>query len=102
MSAALRTVSDDELEIRLDRWFRRHFPGLTQGAIEKLCRTGQVRVNGGRVSAATRLLPGAGGAGRPRRRTVFHVKRYPQARARRSIRARPRHCSGACCIATRR
>jgi 23S rRNA pseudouridine955/2504/2580 synthase len=58
MSAALRTVSEDEAEIRLDRWFRRHFPGLTQGAIEKLCRTGQVRVNGGRVSAATRLLPG--------------------------------------------
>ncbi len=58
MSVGQRTVSDDEAEIRLDRWFRRHFPGLTQGAIEKLCRTGQVRVNGGRVSAATRLLPG--------------------------------------------
>jgi 23S rRNA pseudouridine955/2504/2580 synthase len=58
MSAALRTVLQDEAEIRLDRWFRRHFPGLTQGTIEKLCRTGQVRVNGGRVSAATRLLPG--------------------------------------------
>ncbi len=58
MSAAMRTVSQDEAEIRLDRWFRRHFPGLTQGAIEKLCRTGQVRVNGGRVGAATRLLPG--------------------------------------------
>ncbi|MGH7209920.1 MAG: S4 domain-containing protein, partial [Acetobacteraceae bacterium] len=58
MSAGMRTVSQDEAEIRLDRWFRRHFPGLPQGAIEKLCRTGQVRVNGGRVSAATRLLPG--------------------------------------------
>ncbi len=58
MSAAQRMVADDEAEIRLDRWFRRHFPGLTQGKIEKLCRTGQVRVDGGRVSAGTRLLPG--------------------------------------------
>jgi 23S rRNA pseudouridine955/2504/2580 synthase len=58
MTVAIRTVSDDEAEIRLDRWFRRHFPGLTQGAIEKLCRTGQVRVDGHRAEAATRLAPG--------------------------------------------
>jgi 23S rRNA pseudouridine955/2504/2580 synthase len=58
MTVALRTVTDDEAEIRLDRWFRRHFPGLTQGAIQKLCRTGQVRVDGHRAEAATRLAPG--------------------------------------------
>ena len=58
MSIETRTVTEDEAEIRLDRWFRRHFPGLTQGAIQKLCRTGQVRVDGRRVEAATRLLPG--------------------------------------------
>src|SRR5262249_40655012 len=52
------TVSDDETDIRLDRWFRRHFPGLTQGAIQKLCRTGQIRVDGHRVDAATRLAAG--------------------------------------------
>jgi 23S rRNA pseudouridine955/2504/2580 synthase len=51
-------VSDDETDIRLDRWFRRHFPGLTQGAIQKLCRTGQIRVDGHRVDAATRLAAG--------------------------------------------
>jgi 23S rRNA pseudouridine955/2504/2580 synthase len=54
-----RTVSEDEADIRLDRWFRRHFPGLTQGAIEKLCRTGQIRADGRRVEANTRLQPGA-------------------------------------------
>lgn len=54
----MRTVTNDEAEIRLDRWFRRHFPGLTQGAIQKLCRTGQVRVDGHRAEAATRLTPG--------------------------------------------
>src|SRR4051794_24805797 len=58
MSTATRTVTDDEADIRLDRWFRRHFPGTTQGVIEKLCRTGQVRVDGRRAEAATRLAPG--------------------------------------------
>ncbi len=58
MSVTTRQVTDDEADIRLDRWFRRHFPGLTQGAIQKLCRTGQVRVDGKRADAATRLAPG--------------------------------------------
>jgi 23S rRNA pseudouridine955/2504/2580 synthase len=58
MAVATRTVTQDEADIRLDRWFRRHFPGLTQGAIQKLCRTGQVRVDGHRAEAATRLTAG--------------------------------------------
>lgn len=58
MAIAARVVSADEADIRLDRWFRRHFPGLTQGAIQKLCRTGQVRVDGHRADAATRLASG--------------------------------------------
>ena len=58
MSVALRTVTDDEADIRLDRWFRRHVPGTTQGVIAKLCRTGQVRVDGHRAEPATRLAPG--------------------------------------------
>ncbi len=58
MSVELRAVTEDEAEIRLDRWFRRHFPAMTQGAIQKLCRTGQIRVDGKRAEAATRLAPG--------------------------------------------
>jgi 23S rRNA pseudouridine955/2504/2580 synthase len=58
VAVAARVVSADEADIRLDRWFRRHFPGLTQGAIQKLCRTGQVRVDGRRADAATRLASG--------------------------------------------
>lgn len=58
MTVTTRTVSDDEAELRLDRWFRRHFPGLTQGAIQKLCRTGQVRVDGKRAETSARLEPG--------------------------------------------
>ncbi|NHN85919.1 RluA family pseudouridine synthase [Acetobacter musti] len=58
MSVAMLTVSEDEAEIRLDRWFRRHYPQLTQGMVQKLCRTGQIRVDGKRVDAGTRLAPG--------------------------------------------
>ena len=43
---------------RLDRWFRRVFPQVTQGRVEKLCRKGEIRVDGGRVKAATRLEAG--------------------------------------------
>lgn len=53
-----RMVAEDEAEMRLDRWLRRHHPHLTQGAIEKFCRTGQVRVDGARVAANTRLAAG--------------------------------------------
>lgn len=56
--ASLVTVTADEADIRLDRWFRRRFPGLPQSAIQKLCRTGQVRVDGHRAEAATRLAAG--------------------------------------------
>ncbi len=58
MTVTTRAVTDDEAEIRLDRWFRRHFPGVTQGAVQKLCRTGQVRVDGKRAETGTRLAPG--------------------------------------------
>lgn len=51
-------VGADEGDQRLDRWLKRRFPQLTQGAVEKLCRTGQLRVDGGRVKAATRLEAG--------------------------------------------
>ncbi|MGF1455681.1 MAG: RluA family pseudouridine synthase [Alphaproteobacteria bacterium] len=51
-------VTDAEDGLRLDRWFRAHFPALTHGRLEKLLRTGQVRVDGGRVKANTRLEPG--------------------------------------------
>ncbi|QDH13759.1 RluA family pseudouridine synthase [Formicincola oecophyllae] len=52
------TVTEDEADIRLDRWFRRRYPNLTQGAIQKACRTGQIRVDGKRAQTSTRLLPG--------------------------------------------
>jgi 23S rRNA pseudouridine955/2504/2580 synthase len=58
MIVTTRTITEDEADLRLDRWFRRHFPSTTQGVIQKLCRTGQIRVDGKRAEAATRLAPG--------------------------------------------
>ncbi|MEX0282091.1 MAG: RluA family pseudouridine synthase [Arenibacterium sp.] len=52
------TVGSGEGDQRLDRWLRRHFPNVGQGRIEKMCRKGELRVDGGRVKAATRLVEG--------------------------------------------
>ncbi len=52
------TIAEDDADQRLDRWFRRRFPHISQGRIEKLCRKGEIRIDGGRVKAATRLEVG--------------------------------------------
>lgn len=51
-------VADTEPEQRLDRWFKRQFPHIAQGQIEKMCRKGEIRVDGGRVKSSTRINPG--------------------------------------------
>jgi 23S rRNA pseudouridine955/2504/2580 synthase len=51
-------VTADEAGLRLDRWFRRHLPGLTHSRLEKLLRTGQVRVDGARARAGDRVHEG--------------------------------------------
>ena len=52
------TVKPDDADQRLDRWFKRQFPQISQGRLEKMCRKGEIRVNGGRVKASTRLEAG--------------------------------------------
>jgi 23S rRNA pseudouridine955/2504/2580 synthase len=52
------TVSADEEGMRLDRWFKVHFPQVTFAYLNKLTRTGQVRVGAGRVKTNTRLKAG--------------------------------------------
>jgi len=53
-----RAVADDEAGLRLDRWFQRHFPELGHGALHKLLRTGQVRIDGKRAEGKDRIEPG--------------------------------------------
>lgn len=58
MTLQTKQVAADEGDTRLDRWLRRHVPTLTQGALQKMLRTGQIRVDGKRAEANTRLLAG--------------------------------------------
>ena len=51
-------VEEDEQGLRLDRWFKRHYPALGHGPLEKLLRTGQVRIDGKRAHAGDRLEQG--------------------------------------------
>ena len=44
--------------MRLDRWFKQHFPALGHGRLEKLLRTGQIRVEGRRAKSGQRLEEG--------------------------------------------
>jgi 23S rRNA pseudouridine955/2504/2580 synthase len=48
-------VSAEEAGMRLDRWFKLHFPQVTFAYLNKLTRTGQVRVDGARAKTNTRL-----------------------------------------------
>jgi len=53
------TVANDEAGLRLDRWFKLHFPDVTYGFLQKLLRSGQIRVDSKRVLANARLSAGA-------------------------------------------
>lgn len=52
-------VGPGEDGVRLDRFFKRRWPHLTHVQLQKLLRTGQVRVDGARAEASTRLTAGA-------------------------------------------
>jgi 23S rRNA pseudouridine955/2504/2580 synthase len=51
-------IGEDDGEQRLDRWFRKRFPQVTQGHLQKLLRKGEIRVDGKRVDASDRLVAG--------------------------------------------
>jgi 23S rRNA pseudouridine955/2504/2580 synthase len=53
------SVGAGEDGVRLDRWLRRRWPHLGQTQIHKLARSGQIRVDGARAKADTRLAAGA-------------------------------------------
>jgi 23S rRNA pseudouridine955/2504/2580 synthase len=51
-------IKQQDADQRLDRWFRRHVPALGHGRLEKLLRTGQVRLDGKRAKAGDRVEAG--------------------------------------------
>ena len=54
----LLEIKEGDGDQRLDRWFRRNFPQVQQGQIEKMCRKGDIRVDGGRVKSNSRVEVG--------------------------------------------
>ncbi|MEY3259761.1 MAG: hypothetical protein RIT46_590, partial [Pseudomonadota bacterium] len=57
----VRTLFVDAGEdgVRLDRWFKRRWPYLNHIQIQKMTRSGQIRVDGARVKAETHLMAGS-------------------------------------------
>ncbi|HEY3146107.1 MAG TPA: S4 domain-containing protein, partial [Dongiaceae bacterium] len=51
-------IKQQDADQRLDRWFKRHFPELNHGRLEKLLRTGQIRLDGKRAKAGDRVEAG--------------------------------------------
>ncbi|MBT3399241.1 MAG: RluA family pseudouridine synthase [Rhodospirillaceae bacterium] len=51
-------VQSDDGDVRLDRWFKRHYPDVSYGQVAKWLRTGQVRVDGHRAKPGQRLSEG--------------------------------------------
>ncbi len=58
MSIEKRAVRADDDGLRLDRWLKKYYPSLPHTLVQKLVRTGQVRVDGGRMKADARLSTG--------------------------------------------
>jgi len=57
-SVQILTVAGDEGGMRLDRFFAARFPGLPFSRIQRIIRTGEVRVNGKRAKPKDRLQVG--------------------------------------------
>ncbi len=53
-----KIVDTGEAGMRLDRWFKVHYPGLGFGHLQKLLRSGQIRIDGSRAKADTRVQAG--------------------------------------------
>ena len=52
------TVPDHDAGARLDRWFKKQFPHIPHGKVEKLLRKGEIRLDGKRVKGNARIAGG--------------------------------------------
>jgi 23S rRNA pseudouridine955/2504/2580 synthase len=51
-------VEPQDDDIRLDKWFKLHYPGMGFGRLSKMLRKGQVRLDGKKVKAGDRITKG--------------------------------------------
>ncbi len=52
------TVSSEDDDIRLDRWFKRHLPDTSFNIVSRWARTGQIRIDGSRATPGDRIHAG--------------------------------------------
>ena len=52
------TIADDDNDIRLDRWFKRHYPGIQHSLLEKHLRKGLIRLDGKTAKTSDRVQTG--------------------------------------------
>ncbi len=57
-TAQFRPIDSEAAGQRLDRWLRKIYPDLPQGLWQRLLRSGQIRIDGSRAKADTRLVEG--------------------------------------------
>ena len=58
VSVETKVVTNDEANLRLDKWFKKHYPSLPHSRLEKLLRGGKIRVDGCRCKSNYRLGKG--------------------------------------------
>lgn len=51
-------IAPHESGLRLDKWFKTHYPAIPYSFVAKLMRKGQIRINGKRVDGSDRLHTG--------------------------------------------
>ena len=51
-------IASDDNDIRLDRWFKRHYPSLQHSLLEKHLRKGSIRVDGKKAKTSDRVMEG--------------------------------------------
>lgn len=52
------TIAQEDDDIRLDRWFKRHYPGFPHAMLEKCLRKGQVRLDGRKARTSDHVRAG--------------------------------------------
>ncbi|MAH84876.1 MAG: hypothetical protein CBB68_11345 [Rhodospirillaceae bacterium TMED8] len=77
-STQIITVEEDDEDVRLDRWFKKHFPQITHSRLQKWLRTGQIRVDGGRVRSGYRVKYGEMVRIPPLETDSFSLKKSPR------------------------
>ena len=54
-SVEFAIVDEKDNDIRLDRWFQRHYPDLKHGMLERLIKNKNIKLNKAKTTAGTHV-----------------------------------------------